>query len=195
MFMFERPRPQAKLRNLAFALSLLLLTNGACHLVGSGGWLGDLVDAEDSVDVSEQADWSQQDLTQEDDDGLATWGERCEDRRCAEDLLCLDYPNGSFCSQSCEPSEPFCSDASRCVGLQGMEGGVCLAFGTGGIDSPCESGMDCAKTMACVSSDNGQGVCTPVCDFTESIAVCPSGYGCTISTAGVDYGLCVPLGG
>ena len=165
---------------------LMLMLFISCEVDGGdGGWFGD--DDAAAADV----------ITQEQDiinnTGYPTLGKSCDQyNACAGDLLCLPYPYGKVCAQRCDTSTPYCADGSHCIALVGLVFGACAAHGQGGYGAQCDNKLDCQKSLACFTDTlAGGAVCKYTCDFNETQVPCPTGWSCTITTGGVDFGLCV----
>lgn len=127
------------------------------------------------------------------DSDIVSVGERCEGLWCEAGTVCLPYPQGSRCSVACDISKAYCADGALCVELVGLDYGACASYGVGDEGARCDNSLDCSRSLACVSDAGADAVCTYTCDFgDDAIVTCPQGWSCSISTAGVDYGLCLP---
>ena len=179
---------------VAFALCLIFALPACLSGLVDGevwGWSDSSEDttSEDGTDTDEQ---SQEDLATDTDEGLAPGALCTGSSQCLDDYVCLPYSDSeSRCSAICDTADVFCSDGAHCISLQNLDYGACASYGSGGLDALCDGKLDCQKSMACFTDTEGDGRCKYTCDFDEDEVPCLSGWSCTITTAGLDFGLCV----
>ena len=108
--------------------------------------------------------------------------------------LCVEGPDGSICSRTCDLD---CPDGFDCRQVAGVGDGASICSPRHvSLCRPCDRGSDCpdGTCLPAANQDDGSFCATP-CDPTDASA-CPDGHGCeTVDVAGEPRSLCVPLEG
>ena len=110
--------------------------------------------------------------------------------------MCFPTPGGSSkaCRDKCEPIDPFCSGAYKCIALPGdMTGkkGGCIPFSVlpeSSAGSPCQASWECESNYCYYDSELGQSACRQTCDVGADN--CPADLKCL--DVGGGQGACLP---
>jgi hypothetical protein len=125
---------------------------------------------------------------------------------CAPGFLCVETTSGDFCFAKCSPYLRDCPTGEQCAWYFDevdivTEGGepVGFCFQDQGGAAPgglCEDAGDCRIDALCLDDLEGtnDSFCRLGCDPTATTSPCPGGEECftVTTTAGTDFGLCVP---